>query len=52
MILAWRMESFMRLGYSDVDAEALAFCTDIDPHDVERLIKKGCPPDTAVQILA
>lgn len=49
-IYAWRRDEFLRLGYRLPDAEQLAVKR-VDPHDVERLLGKGCPLETAARIL-
>lgn len=49
---AWRIERFLQLGYPVDQAIELATVRRVDPHDVENLIRRGCPPATAVRILA
>jgi len=46
----WRKTEFMRLGFAEHDALALAV-TRIDTHDMERLLKKGCSHELAWRIL-
>jgi hypothetical protein len=50
-VLRWRTERLVDLGYSRRDANRLAF-TSVDIHELERLIRMGCPLDTAVRIAA
>jgi hypothetical protein len=50
-VVRWRMRRLLALGYGLRDAALLAL-TPVDVHDLERLIAKGCPPDTAVRIAA
>lgn len=55
MTEAWALEGWVldRLREVGVDASLavrLAATTKIDWHDVERLVKQGCPPDLAARI--
>jgi hypothetical protein len=50
-VLHWRTERLIDLGYSRRKAARLA-ATSVDTHELERLIRMGCPPDTAVRIAA
>jgi hypothetical protein len=50
-VLAWREHRLTALGYPIAGATLLA-CAPIDIHDVERLIKRGCPLDLAIKIAA
>jgi hypothetical protein len=47
----WRTERLIDLGYAHGEAARLA-ATSVDTHELERLIRMGCPPDTAVLIAA
>jgi hypothetical protein len=49
-IQAWRTEMLQQLGLSHADAVTLAFC-DIDWHEAEQLVAKGCPPDLVFDLL-
>ena len=51
MVLCWRTERLIALGYELREAAYLAI-SDIDVHELERLIGKGCPTETAVRIAA
>jgi hypothetical protein len=51
-ILCWRFSSLMRLGLGLIDAVELATHIEIDLHAAERLLQRGCPPQTAIRILA
>ena len=51
MVLCWRTERLIALGYELRDAACLAI-SDVDVHELERLIGKGCPTETAVRIAA
>lgn len=44
-------ERFLELGFNVLQAEALADAG-ADWHEAERLIEKGCPHSTALDILA
>ena len=50
-IVDWRFDQLVRAGYGAQDASALAEEVEIDLHLAERLLAKGCPPETAVRIL-
>lgn len=50
-VLRWRTERLVALGYELRQAALLAI-SQIDVHEVERLICSGCPPATAVRIAA
>lgn len=47
----WRSQQLQQAGYSPIDALVLSRRTDIDLHLALDLIVRGCPPETAVQIL-
>jgi hypothetical protein len=49
-VLAWRKERLLALGVIEHRADKLA-PTDVDLHELERLIAGGCPPEIAVRIL-
>ena len=50
-VSAWRIERFLELGYTVDQALELAELR-VDHHDVENLIRQGCPPATAIAILS
>jgi hypothetical protein len=50
-VLRWRTERLIALGYVLSEAASLAI-SDVDVHELERLIGKGCPTETAVRIAA
>jgi len=50
-VLRWRTERLVALGYDLREATFLAI-SQIDVHELERLIGRGCPPETAVRIAA
>lgn len=51
LIVRWRTERLLALGYGLRQAASLAL-SPIDIHELERLIGKGCPPETAIKIAA
>jgi hypothetical protein len=50
-IVGWRTERLLALGYGLREAAFLAL-SQVDLHELERLIANGCPPATAVRIAA
>jgi hypothetical protein len=50
-VLRWRTERLVALGYELREAAFLAI-SQVDVHELERLIGSGCPPATAVRIAA
>lgn len=50
-LAGWRTERLLALGYALQRAVSLAI-SEIDIHELERLIGRGCPPETAVRIAA
>jgi hypothetical protein len=48
-VVLWRTDRLLALGYPLRDAAYLAL-SDVDLHEIERLIGKGCPVETAVRI--
>lgn len=48
---AWRMEMLIALGFTTEDAHYLSLCRDLDWHEAERLVHKGCPPELALELL-
>jgi hypothetical protein len=50
-VKAWRTEMLLLLGISHADAITLAFCPDIDWHEAEQLVAKGCPPELVFELL-
>lgn len=47
----WRKEELIRAGFDRNDAVALAARHDIDLHLAIELIERGCPHQTAIDIL-
>ncbi len=50
-VTRWRTERLLTLGLDLREAVRLAL-SPIDVHELERLIGKGCPPETEVRIAA
>ena len=50
-VLRWRFEELMRVGFDAGSALILAGHAEVDLHAVRRLVERGCPPDTALQIV-
>jgi hypothetical protein len=51
IVMRWRTERLLGLGYEPPEAASLAIW-EVDIYELERLIGKGCPPATAVRIVA
>jgi len=51
MILRWRFDELVRAGYDIGSALLLASHVEIDLHDASSLVRRGCPSETALQIL-
>ena len=45
----WRVSQLIRLGLNQPVAEAVA--DTVDWHDVAKLVKRGCPPALAINII-
>lgn len=41
-IVDWRLRCFVALGFTELDASAMAVRRDVDRDHVERLVKEGC----------
>ena len=50
-ILRWRFDVLVRSGYDAASALLLASHVEIDLHDASTLVRRGCPPAKALQIL-
>ena len=50
-VTAWRVERLLEAGYDGEAALVLALDRDVDLHLAVSLLERGCPPDTALQIL-
>jgi hypothetical protein len=47
----WRAEALERAGYDPSAAAMLAMRHDVDLHEAEELLARGCPPELALRIL-
>jgi hypothetical protein len=50
-VLRWRFEELLRAGYDAGSALILAGHAEVDLHVARRLVERGCPPKTALQIV-
>ena len=50
-VTAWRVERLLEAGYEGEAALVLALDRDVDLHLAVSLLERGCPADTALQIL-
>jgi hypothetical protein len=50
-VLAWRFESLCRSGYDRDAAAVLAANVEVDLHDADDLVRRGCPHALAARIL-
>lgn len=50
-VAAWRVERLVAAGYDGEAALVLALDREVDLHLAVSLLERGCPPDTALQIL-
>jgi hypothetical protein len=51
-VTRWRLDELLRAGYTWDQGVLLAARHDVDLHYAVELVRKGCPPQTAVRILA
>lgn len=50
-VLRWRFEELVRAGYDPGNALILASHVEVDLHEATGLLARGCPPETALQIV-
>jgi hypothetical protein len=50
-VLRWRFEELRRAGFEAEDALIVASDARIDLHQAVKLLRGGCPPQTALRIL-
>ncbi len=50
-ILRWRFDELTRAGYDVGSALMLASHVEVDLHTASGLVRRGCPPETALRIL-
>jgi hypothetical protein len=51
LVRAWRIEELVRAGYTPEHAEELADLNYVDLHLATSLLRQGCSPELALQIL-
>jgi hypothetical protein len=51
LVRSWRIEELERAGYAPGDARHLAELGHVDLHQATSLLRGGCPPELALQIL-
>jgi hypothetical protein len=51
-VARWRLSELVRAGYTWDQGVLLAARPDVDLHDAIKLLRRGCPAETAVKILA
>jgi len=50
-VTRWRLHELLRAGYSWDQGVLLASRSEVDLHEAVDLLRKGCPTQTALQIL-
>ena len=50
-VLGWRIEQLIAAGFDSDAAFVLALDRSVDLHDATELVRRGCPPQTALRIL-
>lgn len=50
-IHSWRLDQLIRAGFPLAEARVVASKRDVDLHAALDLVRRGCPPATAVRIL-
>jgi hypothetical protein len=50
-VVSWRLDQLMRAGFTLADARVVAAQRDVDLHAAVDLVRRGCPPATALRIL-
>ena len=50
-VLRWRFDELRRAGFESEDALIVASAVQIDLHLATKLLRRGCPPQTALRIL-
>ena len=50
-VTSWRIERLVGAGYAEDAALVLALDREVDLHFAVSLLERGCPPDTALEIL-
>lgn len=51
-VVTWRVIELERMGFDYARSTYIgAYMLEVDIHDLERLIKQGCDPETALEIV-
>ncbi|HYZ20458.1 MAG TPA: hypothetical protein VE615_13000 [Gaiellaceae bacterium] len=50
-IVSWRLDQLLRAGFALADARVVATHRQVDLHNALDLVRRGCPPATALRIL-
>jgi rRNA processing protein Krr1/Pno1 len=50
-VLGWRVEQLITAGFDSDAAFVLALDRTVDLHEAIALVRRGCPPQTALRIL-
>lgn len=50
-VLGWRVEQLLDAGFDSNAAFVLALDRTVDLHEAIELVRRGCPPETALRIL-
>ena len=50
-VLGWRVEQLIAAGFDSDAAFVLALDRTVDLHEALGLVRRGCPPETALRIL-
>ncbi len=50
-VLGWRIEQLIAAGFDADAAFLLALDRTVDLHEATELVRRGCPPQTALRIL-
>jgi hypothetical protein len=50
-VVFWRIEQLVRAGFDRPGAVILAKRSHVDLHEAVELLERGCPPQTALEIL-
>jgi len=51
LVLSWRIEQLIAVGFDSDAAFVLALDGGVDLHEASELVRRGCPPNTAFRIL-
>ena len=51
LVIGWRLHELSEAGYEPNDALTLATRAEVDLHQAIDLLRRGCPPQTALRIL-